>query len=845
MAAEAISESVKAKLQDKLRRKSEESLCARIKNVFETKFRQGSDLIMNEEQLESGKILLELKRRFADIVDVDNGGPLHSARAVIDEHGNATFQHQVHCVMKLAKEDGVVDEDSFKDLMEFFGPQYFFCVGMCHSEFDEISKNIHIILKNKEELKYPFHRIVSKKCLHWFKVGKNISKKQREKGATCGECKAFFRYTRRMKLKNERESAGSSRMQNRLKASSNFGISKLTPVSKQRRLLATTWKRADQQKKIQMYKQKLQELEVEMDENQNQEMEFIVQWINQNAVNDLESILAESENEGMADVVREKWLKDTEDRQTFYRDQFSNQGKTQSNGNRWSMITYRMALAIYIRSPAAYNALKSFQILQLPSTKSLQLFTSVRNHTPGVNEEYIEEKMQDYQAMCDEKVKNGFKKPLGVGILIFDEVKVIGKVMLNMKNEKFLGLAMSEDEMCSLHDIYKNLDSVEPVAAEYMLQYLWRDLTSDFDVIGPFYSFKATIDNTIVIETLLETMRSFHNYGFKTTSVVCDGASSNMAAIKLLTTGKRGAFGVSDDPMAKHHVEPWFENPFDSDLKVFCIICPSHQLKNMVNALFASRNGGTKAFQMEKSGPMFGWKAIVGMWKRECSRVEAGAMRMVPKLLPSYIQRDAWTKLNVAPAKIVQQDNVLTELYDYVHKGEGTDCVSTNLSGDYLAACNKIFERGILSNEKITINDMSIMQNILEGYTFFEDWWENLYNGGDFKPNDSAERRFISWQTWDLLRIVIFGFQGLVKSFLAQHPDYYIFPLKVNGSAVETLFSQFKFETNSKLNSVNYANARSRVLMKKDISGSAKAAHGYRDTPLYVKDKELKRKSKK
>ena len=29
-------------------------------------------------------------------------------------------------------------------------------------------------------------------------------------------------------------------------------------------------------------------------------------------------------------------------------------------------------------------------------------------------------------------------------------------------------------------------------------------------------------------------------------------------------------------------------------------------------------------------------------------------MRKVPKLLPSYIERDAWTKLNVAPAKIMQ-----------------------------------------------------------------------------------------------------------------------------------------------------------------------------------------------
>ena len=137
---------------------------------------------------------------------------------------------------------------------------------------------------------------------------------------------------------------------------------------------------------------------------------------------------------------------------------------------------------------------------------------------------------------------------------------------------------------------------------------------------------------------------------------------------------------------------------------------------------------------------------------------------------------------------------------------------------------------------------MTTMQNMLEGYTFFENWWESLNNAGNFKPNDSEERRFISWQTCDLLRIVIFGFQGLVKSFLVQHPDNYIVPLKVNGSAVETLFSQFKFETNSKLNSVNYANARSRVLLKKDISGSAKAPHGCRDTPLYVKENILKQK---
>ncbi len=188
---------------------------------------------------------------------------------------------------------------------------------------------------------------------------------------------------------------------------------------------------------------------------------------------------------------------------------------------------------------------------------------------------------------------------------------------------------------------------------------------------------------------------------------------------------------------------------------------------------------------------------------------------------------------------------MLTELYEHVHQSSSNDCDSTNLARDYLIACSKVFERGILSNNKITVDDKKIMENIQEGYAYFETWWEQLKAGGDFIPNNSQERRFLSWQTWDLLRITVFGFQGLVSSFLDKHPEYYIYPLKVNGSAVETLFSQFKFETNSKLTSANYASARSRVLMKKDISGSAKAAHGYRDTPLYIKENILKRKSKK
>ena len=42
------------------------------------------------------------------------------------------------------------------------------------------------------------------------------------------------------------------------------------------------------------------------------------------------------------------------------------------------------------------------------------------------------------------------------------------------------------------------------------------------------------------------------------------------------------------------------------------------------------------------------------MYARECGRMRSGLARTVPKLRETHIIRDSWTKLNVAPAKIMQ-----------------------------------------------------------------------------------------------------------------------------------------------------------------------------------------------
>lgn len=82
------------------------------------------------------------------------------------------------------------------------------------------------------------------------------------------------------------------------------------------------------------------------------------------------------------------------------------------------------ALAIYVRSPSAFEAVKSLNILQLPSKRTLESFTSANTHQPGINNDYLCEEWRSYQHHCQKTESEGKAKPVAEGVLIFDEVKV-------------------------------------------------------------------------------------------------------------------------------------------------------------------------------------------------------------------------------------------------------------------------------------------------------------------------------------------------------------------------------------------------------------------------------------
>ncbi len=117
-------------------------------SIFETiddvlKRKKLQDVVVAKLTLADGKNYLELKRKFPDLKEITKGGPMHSARAIVDELGHATFQVLHHPQWETELEDGGnVNMDNLDTLLDLLNHNHYLCVGMSPDDFRDISKDI-------------------------------------------------------------------------------------------------------------------------------------------------------------------------------------------------------------------------------------------------------------------------------------------------------------------------------------------------------------------------------------------------------------------------------------------------------------------------------------------------------------------------------------------------------------------------------------------------------------------------------------------------------------------------------------------------------------------------------
>lgn len=75
------------------------------------------------------------------------------------------------------------------------------------------------------------------------------------------------------------------------------------------------------------------------------------------------------------------------------------------------------------------------------------------------------------------------------------------------------------------------------------------------------------------------------------------------------------------------------------------------------------------------------------------------------------------------------------------------------------------------------------------------------------------------------------GFYELCEYLMANYPGHVISPLRINGSAIESIFSSFKYIAGGHLGATNYSSVLQTFLTQKESATSAvnpNAEKGYR-----------------
>ena len=83
-----------------------------------------------------------------------------------------------------------------------------------------------------------------------------------------------------------------------------------------------------------------------------------------------------------------------------------------------------IALAIYSRCPSAFKAVKSLNILQLPSERTMKTHMNRFKKSAGINEDDMRQSAALYKEHKTRLSAQGKNLPLGEGVLIWDETKV-------------------------------------------------------------------------------------------------------------------------------------------------------------------------------------------------------------------------------------------------------------------------------------------------------------------------------------------------------------------------------------------------------------------------------------
>ena len=228
--------------------------------------------------------------------------------------------------------------------------------------------------------------------------------------------------------------------------------------------------------------------------------------------NDLQKIMEEK-----TDEISQKYSPDSF-HHIFWNQQLEALKSRDRRQIRWHPKIIRWCLSLKLLSSASYHALRSSDVLVLPSERTLRDFTHFVKAKPGFQPEIDEQ-------LCQEAKIHSIPDFQKYVCLVFDEIKVKEDLIYDKHSIELLGFVKIGDINDHLSR-YESSATSKPKLATHMLTFMVSGIMSNLEF--PYVSFPCSSLSGDQLYTLVwGCVRRLEACGFKVVCLTCDGAAAN------------------------------------------------------------------------------------------------------------------------------------------------------------------------------------------------------------------------------------------------------------------------------------------------------------------------------
>ena len=473
--------------------------------------------------------------------------------------------------------------------------------------------------------------------------------------------------------------------------------------------------------------------------------------VDSNLNNDLVSIMSDADPSKVSPFMKFFW----EEQQKYL--------KSSSTGVRYHPMIIRYCLSLASKSASAYDDIRYDEktgtgFLILPSRRRLRDYKNYIRPERGFNENIIDE--------LKHKVKD-FSDAEKFIVLLFDEMKIQENLVWDKHSGELIGYVDLGDPSLN----YATLEKVDEIAS-HVLVFMIRSVINSYKFsLANFATTGATACQMFPLFwsaiSILET-----NCDLQVIAATCDGASPNRKLFRM-------HFHMTNPEDIDQNTDVTYRiaNPFAQEKRfIYFIADPPHLIKTTRNCL---SNSGSGRFTrvMWNDGGFILWNHISEIFYED----QQCGLLLLPKLTNEHIKLTPFSVMNVRLAAQVLSSSVSTVLSEYGPPEAAAtanfcsmmdsffDIVNVKNSSEYETKLKPFLKPFNSTNDP----RFSWLRNVFLKY--FSDWWDSIeQRPGDFNQTQKGSM-FISWQTYEGLKITVNSIIECLKFLLHNIDNCYIF----------------------------------------------------------------------